>query len=75
MLRTGALWWATLLSAAVACFVTFVAKGGLNLEAMTTTEIVLTLAAGVTAAAAIVLTPAGRSLVEGRKYGLWPVGL
>ncbi len=75
MLRAHALWWATLLTAAVACFITFVAKGGLNLESMTTTEIVLTLAAGVSTAVAIVLTPAARSLVEGRKYGLWPVGL
>jgi O-antigen ligase len=55
--------------------VTFLAHGGLNLESMTTTEIVLTLAAGVTAAGAVVLTPAPRSLVEGPKYGLWPVGL
>jgi len=75
MLRAHALWWATLLTAAVACFITFVAKGGLNLESMTTTEIVLTLAAGAMTAVAIVLTPAARSLVEGRKYGQWPVGL
>jgi O-antigen ligase len=75
MLRVHALWWTTLLTAAVACFVTFVAKGGLNLESMTTTEIVLTLAAGITTAVAVVLTPTARSLVEGRKYGLWPVGL
>ena len=42
---------------------------------MTTTEIVLTLASGVAAAVAIVLTPATRSLVEGPKYGLWPAAL
>jgi hypothetical protein len=57
------------------CFVTFLAKGGLNLESMTTTEIVLTLVAGVIVAAAVLFTPAVRSLVEGPKYGLWPVGL
>ena len=75
MLRVDALWWPTLLTAGVACFVTFLAKGGLNLESMTTTEIVLTLAAGLTVAAAVMLTPAVRSLVEGPKYGLWPVAL
>jgi O-Antigen ligase len=71
----SALWWPTLLTAGVACLVTFLAKGGLNLEAMTTTEIVLTLASGVTVAVAIVLTPAARSLLEGPKYGLWPLAL
>ncbi len=75
LLRAGALWWVTLLTAGAACLVTFLAKGGLNLESMTTTEIVLTLAAGVVAAAAVVLTPAARSLLEGPKYGLWPVAL
>ncbi len=75
MLRVDALWWPTLLTAGVACFVTFLAKGGLNLESMTTTEIVLTLASGLAVAVAVVLTPAARSLVEGPKYGLWPVGL
>jgi O-antigen ligase len=74
-LRWNALWWPTLLTAAVACLVTFYAKGGLNLESMTTTEIALTIAAGLVAAVAVVLTPAARSLVEGPKYGLWPVGL
>src|ERR1700691_4074007 len=71
--RAHALWWPTLLTAGAACLVTFLAKGGLNLESMTTTEIVLTLAAGV--AVAVVLTPAVRSLIEGPKYGLWPVAL
>jgi hypothetical protein len=73
--RANALWWATLLTAGVACLVTFLAKGGLNLESMTVTEIVLTLASGVAVAVAVVLTPAARSLVEGPKYGLWPVAL
>jgi O-antigen ligase len=54
---------------------TFLAKGGLNLESMTSTEIVLTLVSGVAAAVAIVLTPVVRSLLEGPKYGLWPVAL
>jgi hypothetical protein len=75
LVRAEALWWVTLLTAGVACLVTFLAKGGLNLESMTTTEIVLTLASGVTVAVAIVLTPAARSLVEGPKCGLWPVAL
>jgi hypothetical protein len=73
--RADALWWVTLLTAGVACLVTFLAKGGLNLESMTTTEIVLTLASGVAVAVAVVLTPAARSLLEGPKYGLWPVAL
>jgi hypothetical protein len=73
--RADALWWVTLLTAGVACLVTFLAKGGLNLESMTTTEMVLTLASGMAVAVAVVLTPATRSLLEGPKYGLWPVAL
>jgi len=75
MLRIDALWWPTLLTAGIVCLITFLAKGGLNLESMTTTEIVLTLASGLAVAVAVVLTPAARSLVEGPKYGLWPLGL
>jgi hypothetical protein len=75
MLRSDALWWTTLLTAGIACLITFLAKGGLNLESMTTTEIVLTLASGLAVAVAVALTPAGRSLVQGPKHGLWPVGL
>jgi hypothetical protein len=63
------LWWATLLVAAISCFVTFYAKGGLNLESMTTTEMALTLAGGVVVAVAILRLPAARG------YGLWPVGI
>jgi O-antigen ligase len=73
--RANALWWVTLLTAGVACLVTFLAKGGLNLESMTVTEIALTLASGVAVAVAVVGTPAARSLVEGPKHGLWPVAL
>jgi O-antigen ligase len=66
-----ALWWPTLLTAGIVCFITFYAKGGLNFEGgMTTTEIVLTLGAGLIVAAAVVLAPAGM-----RACGLWPVGL
>jgi tetratricopeptide (TPR) repeat protein len=66
-----ALWWPTLLTAGIVCFITFYAKGGLNFEGgMTTTEIVLTLGAGLIVAAAVVLAPTAR-----RAYGLWPVGL
>ncbi len=75
LLRADALWWPTLLVAGFACFVAFLPKGGLNLESLTTTELVLTLAGGVVAALAIIFTPAARSLLEGRKYGLWPLAL
>jgi hypothetical protein len=52
-LRTvaGQLWWVALVFAGVVCFATFYAKGGLNLESMTATEMALTLAAGALVAA------------------------
>ena len=66
-----ALWWPTLLLAAGLCFTAFYAKGGLNfeynLQAVTTTEIAVTLVAGLVIAAALLLGPRG-----GRVYGLWP---
>ena len=65
-----AMWWATLLTAGALCFITFYAKGGLNLESMTTTELVLTLACALAAAIAVLLAPAGK-----RAYGAWPAGL
>jgi hypothetical protein len=64
------LWWPTLLIAGVLCFVTFYAKGGLSLESMTTTEMALTLAAGLVVAAAVVLARA-----EEAASGLWSAGL
>jgi O-Antigen ligase len=64
------LWWPTLAIAAVFCFITFYAKGGLNLESMTTTELVLTLGAGVTVAVSVIVAAPGT-----RTYGLWPLGL
>lgn len=64
------LWWVTLAVAAVFCFVTFHATGGLSLKSMATTEMALTLGAGVLVALAIVFAPAGA-----RGYGLWPAGL
>ncbi len=64
------LWWPTLLIAAIFCLITFYAKGGLNLESMTATEMALTLASGLVVAAAVVVAPSGA-----RVYGLWPVGL
>jgi tetratricopeptide (TPR) repeat protein len=64
------LWWPTLLIGAIFCFVTFHAKGGLNVESMISTEMALTLAAGIVIAASVLLAPPGR-----RAYGLWPVGL
>ncbi len=60
----------TLLIAAIFCFITFHAKGGLNLETMTSTELALTLGAGVVVAASVILAAPGQ-----RKYGLWPTGL
>jgi cytochrome c-type biogenesis protein CcmH/NrfG/O-antigen ligase len=65
-----ALWWPTLLIAASACLVTFHAEGGLNLESMISTEMALTLAAGVMVAASVILAPPHE-----RAYGLWPLGL
>jgi hypothetical protein len=64
------LWWPTLLVAGLICFITFYAKGGLNLESMTTTEMALTLLSGVLAATAIVFAP-GRA----RAYGAWSLAL
>jgi O-antigen ligase len=64
------LWWPMLLIAGVLCLLTFYAKGGLNLESMTATEMALTLGGAAVIASAVLLTPAGR-----RVHGLWPVGL
>jgi hypothetical protein len=63
-------WWPTLVIAAIFCFIAFYAKGGLNLESMSTTEMVLTLGAGVVVAATVIVAAPGT-----RTYGLWPVGL
>ncbi len=68
--HAGGLWWLTLLVAGLVCFITFYAKGGLNLESMTSTEIVLTLLAAALAAGAIV---AARR--RERVYGAWSLGL
>ncbi len=61
---------ATLTVAAVLCFATFVAGGGLNLGPMTTFEMTLTLAGGALVAGAVTLGARGR-----RAYGLWSIGL
>jgi O-Antigen ligase len=67
----ASLWWPTLTGAAVFCFITFFAGGGLPpVQQMTTMEIVLTLGCGVIVAGAVILTPPPR-----RSYGLWPAGL
>ncbi|MCW3018808.1 MAG: hypothetical protein JWN10_1116 [Solirubrobacterales bacterium] len=65
-----ALWWPTLLIAAIFCLITFHAKGGLNLESMVSTEMALTIGAGVLIAACVLLTASGM-----RAYGAWPIGL
>jgi Tfp pilus assembly protein PilF len=64
-----ALWWPTLAIAAVFCLITFHAKGGLNLESMTSTEMALTIGAGALIAACVIL------MAPGRVYGAWPAGL
>jgi len=65
------MWLLTLTSAAIFCFITFFAGGGLPpVQQATTMEIILTLGCGAIVAAAVILTPRGK-----RVYGLWPVGL
>jgi cytochrome c-type biogenesis protein CcmH/NrfG len=64
------LWLPTLLIATAFCLITFYAKGGLNLESMTRTEIALTLLAGVIVATAVLVARSG-----GPYYGAWPLGL
>lgn len=66
----GQLWWTALLVAAIFCWITFYATGGLNSESMAFTEIALSLGGGVAIAAAVLLAPA-----RARLYGAWPVGL
>jgi hypothetical protein len=66
----GARWALTVIVAALVCFVTFYATGGLSLETMAATEIALTCASAAAIAAAVLLAPAGR-----RAYGLWSLGL
>ncbi|HEX4115620.1 MAG TPA: O-antigen ligase family protein [Solirubrobacteraceae bacterium] len=61
---------ATLAVAALLCFATFVAGGGLNLAPMTTIELVFTLIAGALVAVVLALAPAAI-----RFYGLWSIGL
>jgi O-antigen ligase len=51
----------TLVVAGALCLISLLARGGLNLSTMTPVEMALTLGCGVGIAAAIVLTPAGRS--------------
>ena len=64
------MWSITLAIAAIFCFITFHAKGGLNLETMTSTELALTLGAGVVVGASVLFATPGK-----RTYGLWPTGL
>ncbi|HEX3518476.1 MAG TPA: O-antigen ligase family protein [Solirubrobacteraceae bacterium] len=64
------LWWPTLLVGGLVCFIVFYAKGGLNLESMTHTEIALTLVSAAAAALAIGFAPS-----QTRLYGAWSLGL
>jgi hypothetical protein len=64
------LWASTLVIAAIVCFTAFYAKARLDVESATSTEMVLTLLAGVTIALAALLAPVRRRL-----YGIWPFAL
>ncbi len=70
LLRADAMWWPTLLTAAILCFVAFYAGGGLHLGAMTTVEIELTIGSAAIVAATLLLVPPHR-----RAHGLWALGL
>ncbi len=61
------LWLGTLLFAGLLCLVTFYDKGGLSLEPLTTTEIALTIGAGIVLGAGALVLRAGTP-----GYGLWP---
>ena len=61
---------ATLFTAAILCFIAFLAGGGLSLRRMTTVEIVLTIGSGLVVAGAVLFAPVGA-----RVYGAWSVGL
>ncbi len=64
------LWLPTLAVAGLVCFITFYAKGGLNLESMTTTEMVLTLLAAAVAATAVAFAPPRAGV-----YGAWSLAM
>jgi O-Antigen ligase len=70
LLRADALWWPTLLTAAIICFLTFLAGGGLHLAEMTAVEMALTIGSGLVVAGTIVFAPR-----RGPAYGAWTVGL
>jgi hypothetical protein len=67
----------TLLTAAILCWVIFLAGGGLRLAPMTTVEIALTIGAAVVVACAVLCGAGARSGRAGGagRYGLWPVAL
>jgi O-Antigen ligase len=65
-----ALWWPTLLAAAVLCFVAFLAGGGLNLAHMTAVEMTLTIGSGVIVAVVVLFARA-----PPRSYGAWSTAL
>ncbi len=70
LLRADALWWATILTAAIICVLTFLAGGGLHLGPMTTVEMGLTIGSGLVVAAIILFGPR-----RGQAFGMWSVGL
>ena len=70
LLRADALWWATILTAAIICALTFIAGGGLHLGRMTEVEMGLTIASGLIVATLVLFAPA-----RGPTFGLWSVGL
>lgn len=68
--RRGALAATTTGLAGLLCFATFEAGGGLQLEAMTVVEIVLTLLSALVVVGALLIAPRGT-----RAYGAWPAAL
>jgi hypothetical protein len=65
------------LTAAILCWVTFLAGGGLRLSPMTTVEIAITVGSALVVACTVLLGPRTRTgrAGLGARYGLWPVGL
>jgi O-antigen ligase len=66
--QSRGLWLGTLLFALLLCVITFYAKGRLDLETMTRTEMALTIGSGLLLGVAALAARGGRPA-----YGLWPV--
>ncbi|MEA2216983.1 MAG: hypothetical protein QOK19_2544 [Solirubrobacteraceae bacterium] len=66
-IRGRGLWVATIAFTALLCLLSFYAKGGLNLESITNTELALTIGSGLVLAVAALALRAGKPA-----FGLWP---